>query len=30
VLKPGIDLLEKPFTASSLLARVRGVLDAGG
>jgi two-component system cell cycle sensor histidine kinase/response regulator CckA len=28
VLAPGVDLLEKPFTASSLLARVRAVLDA--
>jgi len=28
VLEPGIDLLPKPFTASSLLTRVRAVLDA--
>ena len=27
VLEPGIELLPKPFTASSLLARVRAVLD---
>ncbi len=29
VLEPGIELLPKPFTASSLLARVRAVLDCG-
>jgi PAS domain S-box-containing protein len=29
VLDPGIEFLPKPFTASSLLARVRAVLDAG-
>jgi two-component system cell cycle sensor histidine kinase/response regulator CckA len=28
VLEPGIEFLPKPFTASSLLARVRAVLDA--
>lgn len=28
VLEPGIEFLAKPFTASSLLARVRAVLDA--
>jgi CheY-like chemotaxis protein len=25
---PGVEFLQKPFTASSLLARVRGILDA--
>ena len=29
VLNPGVQLLEKPFTASSLLAKVREILDAG-
>jgi DNA-binding response OmpR family regulator len=29
VLDPGIEFLAKPFTASSLLTRVRAVLDAG-
>jgi CheY-like chemotaxis protein len=29
VLEPGIELLPKPFTRSSLLARVRAVLDVG-
>jgi two-component system, cell cycle sensor histidine kinase and response regulator CckA len=29
VLEPGIEFLPKPFTTSSLLARVRSVLDAG-
>jgi PAS domain S-box-containing protein len=28
-LEPGDELIEKPFTAASLLARVRGVLDRG-
>jgi DNA-binding response OmpR family regulator len=27
-LEPGIEFLRKPFTASSLMARVRAVLDA--
>jgi PAS domain S-box-containing protein len=30
VLEEGVQLIEKPFSAEALLARVRGVLDCGG